>query len=237
MQERRTKASFVNRVVRNLRHNGPGDTARIAWHRIHERFTDWRLGIETRGYIDLELGESCNEYEGTDYQLLHRAFSLLESNSDDVVFLDYGCGKGRTVSVAATRPFKRVIGIDLHEGMLVIARNNLKRMEKRVKCPAIELLKIDATQFEVPDDVNAVFMFNPFGGDILQAVIAQISASLHRRPRTITIFFLYPPDTATDPFEQLNWCSLLTNIKVDRHRSLQFPVYQTCTEDADRPSA
>jgi len=30
----------------------------------------------------------------------------------------------------------------------------------------------------VPDDVNAVFIFNPFGGDIPQAVIAQVNSPL-----------------------------------------------------------
>jgi len=134
------------------------------------------------------------------------------------------------------RPFKRVIGIDLHEGMLKIARENMTRMQKRVQCRDIELLQANAAQFEVPDDVNTVFMFNPFGGEILQAAIAQTNASLIRCPRTITLFFLYPPKTASDPFEKLESWSLLTEIRVDQHLSLRFPVYQTGIGEVERSS-
>lgn len=231
MSERtETRLSFMDRVMRNLRQNGLRDTASIAWHRIHERFTDWRLGIDTRGFIDLNLGEFCHESEATDYRLLNEAFRLLSMEEEDVVLLDYGCGKGRTVAVAAMRPFKRIIGVELDEGMLAVARKNLAQIQWRARCRRVLLLNVDAAQFDVPGIVNAIFMFNPFSGDILRTVIAQIAASLRRTPREITIFFLYPPETASDPFEQLEWCSLLTSIHVGRHRALRFPVYRTHCE-------
>jgi len=97
-----TKSSVVKRIVRRIGDRGLRSVAAVAWHRSHERLTDWRLGIETRGFIDLELGEFCQEYEGTDYRLLNRAFQLLSDVEEDVVFLDYGCGKGRTVARTAT---------------------------------------------------------------------------------------------------------------------------------------
>lgn len=225
------KARFLlglpRRVWRSLSINGLVVTAEIAWHRFHEQFCDWRLGIDTLGFIDLELGPSRHEYEGTDYRLLSQMFSLVRELEEGVVFLDYGCGKGRAVVLAAMRPFQKVIGVELDDGMLDLARRNIARLQKRMRCPNVSLVNADATQFDVPDDVNVVFMFNPFGGEVRQAVIHRIEASLHRLPRRITIFFLYPPDFTTDPFPELDWCTWLTEIPVARHRSLRFPVYQT----------
>ena len=195
--------------------------------KTRERIRKWRLGINTRGQIDLGHDDSCFQYEGTDYSLLDRALQFLRQAEEDVVFLDYGCGKGRAVLAAGMRPFWRVIGVELDQGMIQHARNNLAVVHHRMTCRDVELIATDATRYVVPDDVNAAFMFNPFGGPVLDAVIARIRASLDRCSRKTTLFFIYPPEYETDPFEELGWCSRITEIPVPGYRKLRFLVYQT----------
>jgi len=70
--------------------------------------------------------------------------------------LDYGCGKGRVVALAAMHPFGRVIGVELNHELIAIARNNLGRIEPKAQCKRVELFQSDATEFKVPDRKSVV---------------------------------------------------------------------------------
>jgi SAM-dependent methyltransferase len=228
MQEGISKpVTGVARFFRHLRSIGLSGIVADWWCHFYNRLTDRRLSIDTSGCFEVGLRENCHEYLATDYGLLTKAIGVLTAAEEDVVFLDYGCGKGRAVAVAAMRPFKHVIGVELGDGLLEVARKNLSRMQSKVRCSKVSLHHVDATQFDVPDDVNAVFFFNPFRGEIMTAVIGQLDASLRRCPRTIMLFFLYPPGYAKDPFESLDGWSLKTEIPVGRHLFGRLPVYES----------
>jgi len=187
--------SEISRFCRRLRSIGLSGIIADSWCCSYNRFTDCRLGIDTGGCIDNGPGEQRHEYLATDYAIPTKALRLLANAEEEIVFLDYGCGKGRTLATAAMRPFKRVIGVELDDGLLAIARKNLARLGNRVRCGSVSLHKVDAPQFEVPDDVNAVFMFNAFSGDVMTAVIDQLKASLHRRPAASRCSFTFLPTT------------------------------------------
>ncbi len=197
----------------------------IAWFHCCEYFGDKWYGIETREMTALDQGPFCHDYEATDYRVLMAGLRRVRSAQRDVVFLDYGCGKGRTLAVAATHPFRRIIGLDLHAGMLATARDNLSRMKRSRRCLNVELVHSDAMALEVPDDVNVIFLFNPFTLTILEVVTVQIRSSLQRTPRNIKILYLHPND-AHDPFADLDWCREIDVIPVARHLTLRFPVYE-----------
>ena len=104
------------------------------------------------------------------------------------MFLDYGAGKGRAVCAAATQPFRRVIGIDLSEMLIDLARRNVETMRHR-RANQIDLVVVDATEFEVPPDANVVYFYNPFSGDTLRRVIDNLRTSFHQHPRLIHVVF------------------------------------------------
>ena len=54
------------------------------------------------------------------------------NNPGQDVFVDYGAGKGRTVVLASTYQFKRVIGVELAPELAAIAEENLFRAIKRL---------------------------------------------------------------------------------------------------------
>ncbi len=106
----------MRNFVQNLRRYGLAGTIDLYCYRSRETYRDWRLGIRTAGYIEADAlghGQDASAYEPINYRCLDIVFRYLEPDSDNDVFLDYGCGKGRAVVTAATYPFRRVIGVEL----------------------------------------------------------------------------------------------------------------------------
>ena len=46
--------------------------------------------------------------------------------------------------------------------------------------------------FEIPDDVDCIFLFNPFDEIIMSAVVNNIFESLHNNPRKVKIIYANP---------------------------------------------
>jgi hypothetical protein len=106
---------------------------------------------------------------------------------------------------AAKYPFARVIGVEISAKLNEIARRNIERNRKKLVCTNIELITIDAADFEVPDDLTVAYFYHPFGGDIFETVIGNIIDSLDRNPRRLTLIYQLPLDedhiVATGRFE------------------------------------
>lgn len=98
-------------------------------HRASERFHEWRFGVQTDGGATREeLGftnPACRMYEATDYATLFRLLGGLNWQVGRELFIDFGCGKGRVLLVAAMQPVRRVIGVELSSELSVIARRNI----------------------------------------------------------------------------------------------------------------
>jgi hypothetical protein len=105
------------------------------------------------------------------------------------VFVDYGAGRGRAVVLAATRPFRRVLGVEVRAEFAADARANLRRAARRLRCPQVEIVEANATDVGVPDDATLLHFFDPFAGTTLERLVDEIPASLRRHPRTVTILF------------------------------------------------
>ena len=52
----------------------------------------------------------------------------------------------------------------------------------------------NAEKFEVPENVDRIYFFNPFSVTILQSVISQVLKSYYEDMRNIKLFFYYPSD-------------------------------------------
>ncbi len=111
----------------------------------------------------------------------------LSIDKTESTLLDYGCGKGRAIVSAASYPFKKVIGIEMSE-VIRYAESNMQAMAHK-RCKNVELLQCDATTYAVPDDVNVIYLFNPFKGSTLEKVFDNIEQSLRSSPREIHILY------------------------------------------------
>ena len=80
---------------------------------------------------------------------------------------------------------------------------------RHVKCPEREIVTIDATHYAIPDDATVIFMFSPFWGDALTAVLNNILSSVKRVPRTLRLACLVQPGLPFDvQIRSANWLRL-----------------------------
>lgn len=152
-----------------------------------EFFHDHRLGIQTRAMVATGGGKDSIDYMPIPYRHLARMLSKVRLK-ENCVFLDYGAGMGRVVTVAATYPIRRVIGVELSHEMVLAARQNFGRA-RGIRCRDVEFVEQNAADFVVPDDVSVIHFYNPFVGETLARVVDRIQDSIKRRPRTVQIIF------------------------------------------------
>lgn len=83
------------------------------------------------------------------------------------------------------------IGIEYDERIWQKAMQNKNDAVSQAKV-SIELA--NAEKFEVPENVDRIYFFNPFSVTILQSVISQVLKSYYEDMRNIKLFFYYPSD-------------------------------------------
>jgi len=185
---------------------------------INEKYHEKYFGINSAGFLSRdELGTSKNDsshYEPSSYASIFKALRHIPISDQDV-FIDYGSGKGRTLIVAATFPFKRIIGLELSENLNVIAQNNIRLATKknRLKCQNIELITDDASKYIPQNDISIVMLYNPFSQQLMLHVVNQIYETLKVNPRPLYFIFRYP-NWSSDIFENDSRFKLFYQFKV-----------------------
>jgi predicted RNA methylase len=157
------------------------------------------MNVETNGTMDYgELGLEKNSadtpyrYEPCSINVLHACISEL-GHIDQYFFIDIGSGKGRALFGAARHPFKKVIGIELSSSAFNIARSNLQTVKKSLlACHDVELVRMNALDFEFPMQNLVLWMFNPFNADAMRKMIDKISTQFANSACYIHLFYLSP---------------------------------------------
>ena len=179
-RDREQLVSLVNQPVRDLDRPQPPrwERSRYYWM-LHERVTqvlfERHMSTTGRAIEPEHLEPDHTHYEPSSWLALRWGLRRLRPGSDDV-FVDYGCGKGRAICEAARRPFGRVIGVEISQRLLDAARENVERNRQRFMCQNIDLVKADATEWKVPDDMTVAYLYHPFGGAAFGRVIDNIVA-------------------------------------------------------------
>jgi SAM-dependent methyltransferase len=172
---------------------------RIATHIITQEIkNEKRYGIDTTGADDLKVLEergvdidNATLYMPASYDLLHILFEQVNWN-EVTHFVDIGCGKGRAMCVAAYHGAKKLTGVDFSREFCEKARQNLSITQKQIPTMVHRVLHNDAFYFEIPDDCNCLFFFNPFDDVIMSGVVENIAMSLERKPRSIQVLYINP---------------------------------------------
>jgi precorrin-6B methylase 2 len=163
--------------------------------RAAERRWERRYGVETATAVYLEdLGidpENRVWHQPSDWLALRRALERLRVTPDDV-FVDYGSGLGRAMLVAASFPFRRVIGVELSPELTASARLNIQRNRCRPRAGSLELVTTDALAWDVPPDVSVAYLYCPFIGDAFDRAIRKLLDSVDEHPRPLRIVYNYP---------------------------------------------
>jgi SAM-dependent methyltransferase len=187
---------------------------------------DHLQGLDTRGIVELRsLGLAHEErvhYAPSSWLTLPRIARVVSFSKDDV-FVDFGSGKGRVVALAARYyPFKRVIGVEISPDLNAIARCNIQRNHRRLKCKKVDVVTADVTAYEIPTDITIAYFYAPFTGTIFKSVVNKIQEVLKLRPdRNAWIVLQRPLESPrVDVYNECN--AFLSTRSWLRHRDVLF---------------
>jgi len=176
--------------------------ARVSGRRAGQRF-DAENGVATEallflGDLDPEaIGPNiahATHYEPTpvgdfDPLLAHVPFAL-----EGATFVDLGAGMGRAVLLAARRPFRQVVGVEISRALYEIARENLKlASDGGRQCRDVRLICADAASYRFPRGPLVVYLYNPFDGSVLAGILDRLGAG---HVRDIALIYHTPVERA-----------------------------------------
>ncbi|HTD34986.1 MAG TPA: class I SAM-dependent methyltransferase [Candidatus Elarobacter sp.] len=138
--------------------------------------------------------EHATHYEPTP---VGQAEALLDASPlapERATFVDLGAGMGRVVMLAARRPFRAVIGVEISPALVEIARENLSTLHDPNRTVRdVKIVRADAAEYAFPRGDLVVFMYNPFHGPVLDAVLAKLCALADR---DVVLLYHTPVDRA-----------------------------------------
>ena len=160
---------------------------------------DKKHNIETQASKPDQLASTSDVSAGFSYlptrpTTVRRALRELPINNySDYTFIDLGSGKGRVLLIAQEYGFRRVVGVEfrqqLHERALQNARNWRRG---NTRSSPVEFLNMNARDYIFPDENLVVYFFNPFGDEIMRALMDRLDASIARCPRDVFVVMIYP---------------------------------------------
>lgn len=183
----------------HFQEKGAVRTISIMLNRMFDFHFDFKYKTDTRNKVSLNnlAVAGANKERGSFYQpTMALSFNRLLDTiplPPDSVLVDFGCGKGRVLLLAVLRGIKKAVGIEFSPELCRIAESNIKIVEKATGSRLdIEVIEGDATDYEIEDEQNVFFFFNPFDDVILEAVVKNMERSLQRKPREIAIVYYNP---------------------------------------------
>lgn len=174
---------IVSKVTHSLRTRGVLGTVSAAYCflRRHRRPVgasfDAHSGVDTAGSDPLfmlvdnpDAVAGGYAYEPSDEEDVERALRTLKIDFSAHDFIDIGCGKGKALLIASKFSFRRLVGVEFIKVLADVAKANLQR--KGIDNAVV--LNADARDFSFPASPTVVFMYNPFGPEVLNTVIRNL---------------------------------------------------------------
>lgn len=165
----------------------------------HEIKGEKKYGIDTikisrlrDEIIDSENLSHASIYQASNYYLVEKAFEFLKKEKVNHALVDFGCGRGRILVVAAYYGFKTITGIDFSTMLCIEAEANVEKVSKLFPETKFDVICADAALYQIQDYQNCFFFFNPFDEIVLLKVAKNILASLKEFPRKIYVIYLNP---------------------------------------------
>ena len=138
------------------------------------------------GELDPEaIGPSLEHATHYEPSPVAQAEALLDASPLEprgATFVDLGAGMGRVVLLAARRPFRAVIGVEVSPALVEIARENLASVRDPLRVARdVKIVRSDAADYLFPRGDLVVYMYNPFRGLVLERVLANLQAAAQQR--------------------------------------------------------
>jgi len=221
------------KALSRFREGGISALSRSVLEYTQSRYEDWRdgeldrkYGLRTEGFhADLEelgaRGEHARDstsYVGVQIPIFRAMMRSAGVDPRRHLFVDFGCGKGRALFLAAEQGFRRVLGVEFVPSLHRVARMNVDAFRRqRPSAPPIEVHFGDAATYPIPPEDAMLFFYNPFGERVMRKVAANIQASIRARPRSLVIAYRNPVHCQI--FDELAGLRIVS-------RSREFAIYR-----------
>lgn len=146
---------------------------------------DLRYGGYCGGVLPPPSGfPGANKTQSIYYSTLAKVFlaSGVKIAESDVL-VDVGCGKGRVINYWLSLGCQnKIVGIELNEQIAEGVRKRLQNWKN------VTILTGDAVQ-NIPLDGTLFWLFNPFGGEVMEAFRDRLVESFQKNVRPVTLVY------------------------------------------------
>jgi SAM-dependent methyltransferase len=165
-------------------------------HAIHP--IDSQYAIKTSGALPgtvLRVGYAVKRntgYFGSQPSIIRRALNIVRDHNE-ATFIDLGCGKGRALVVASEFAFRSIIGVELSPELAQLADENSQVIARKFPTRTrISVVNADAVNFILPEGNLIIYLYNPFGKNLITRLLANIETALLDGDRRICIIYYNP---------------------------------------------
>jgi SAM-dependent methyltransferase len=198
-------------VSKSLRDRGVWGTLRrtteyLVKKRVLDEF-DIKNGTDTSGIealwrfsISSPNAKFGGRYHASEEWELVGALKALDEDLGSFTFVDLGCGKGRSLLIAARMGFRRVVGVEFATELAATARKNIQI----AGITNATVVDGDAVEFSLPEGNLVVFLFNPFRSAVLHKVVSNLA-----QPRVGKLYAIYSNPVCAEAFDD---CQVLRRV-------------------------
>ena len=178
------------------------------WRAVGRPF-DRRLGTDTEAVrwpgemqvVGPNAAQGC-EYTASPARTFWLSAGSLRIEASRFTFVDIGSGKGRVLLLAAALPFRRIEGVEFASDLNAVAARNIARAVPDAAGRArFTLQTCDALDYAIPDGPCVVYLYNPFGAALVEALADNLMRAHRAAPREIYVVYVNPRHRAA--FERL----------------------------------
>lgn len=125
-------------------------------------------------YSNVSISDA-KKYQPVRTRILRLALNEMSKivEADKFMFIDIGCGKGRTAFWAKKFNYQSYIGIDFSPILIKIANENL------IQKDFDQYLLKDIREYQLPDGKIVFFIFNPFEGETFRIFLDKLKNRKH----------------------------------------------------------
>jgi SAM-dependent methyltransferase len=222
-------------AVTSVRRAGVSNTLRIIASTVRDTAFDRTYGTDTAGYEDPRAyaADDPRAVRATLY-VPTRARPFLEFLRRTAVpssgtFVDFGCGKGRALLLAALHGFQRVTGIEFSPAFCSAAERNIERFRPHAPATRFEVICADAGDYQVRAQDSVFYFYDPFDDALIRRCLAHIKASRAAAPRPVVVIYHNSFAARPTPFDTDD---VLSEIPVPRFDGNAFLLFTNSATSA-----
>ena len=137
---------------------------------------------------------SATGYEATSELEFHYVMRKLKIQFEQYDFVDYGSGKGAMLIEASDYDFNTIVGLEFSKNLVDISIANVEKYQHDYDVSMNNVVHRlgNCMNYSLLKKPHVIFMYNPFGPDVMKPVVDQLEKSLARIHKPSYIIYHNP---------------------------------------------